>query len=331
MAHFLHAGILACQLGQRASSGQHGHSGRIDLAGYDPEEKVGQLLLVGFEGAALEDDSPIYDLIANYHIGGVVLLAENNNFTSEDTLTQAETLINDLQALEWAGANPVTDPENPEVVTGSAYIPLLVGISQSGNGAPDDQLLNQWVYSPSQMAIGATWDVDWRPRLVENLGSELSALGFNLFIGPSLDVLETTSGEAAGYIGSIPLAAILLVGELGQAYISGLHAGSDNRLLVIAQNFPGTGNSDRSPDDEVATVRKSLDQLTQIELAPFFSVTSLVAGDPGRIDGVMVSHIRYQGFQGNIRATTKPISFDSNALQAIMAQPALRTGARREA
>ncbi len=100
---------------------------------------------------------------------------------------------------------------------------------------------------------------------------------------------------------------------------------------VIAQNFPGTGNSDRSPDDEVATVRKSLDQLTQIELAPFFSVTSLAAGDPGRIDGVMVSHIRYQGFQGNIRATTKPISLTQMLCRRSWPNRRLRTGARREA
>ncbi len=49
-------------------------------------------------------------------------------------------------------------------------IPLLVGISQSGNGAPDDQLLNQWVYSPSQMAIGATWDVDLATQVGETWG-----------------------------------------------------------------------------------------------------------------------------------------------------------------
>ena len=289
-----------------------------------PEERVGQLFLVGFDGSILEIGSPIYDLIVNHHIGGVVLLAENNNFTSDDTLNQVKTLINDLQTIEWSDANPETDPENPDETAASAYVPLMVGISQSGNGTPGDQLLNQLVYSPSQMALGATWDADLAMQVGENLGSELSSLGFNLFIGPSLDVLETTSGEAAGYIGVNTFGGDpYWVGELGQAYISGLHTGSDNRLLVVAQNFPGTGNSDRSPEDEVATVRKSLEQLTQIELAPFFSVTSLGVDDPGRIDGVMVSHIRYQGFQGNIRATTKPISFDSNALQQIMAQPAL--------
>lgn len=36
-------------------------------------------------------------------------------------------------------------------------------------------------------------------------------------------------------------------------------------------------------------------------------------------DGLLVSHIRYQGFQGdNIRSTTKPVSFDPSALTQIM-------------
>ena len=289
-----------------------------------PEEKVGQLFLVSFEGSTLEPDSAIYDLIANRHIGGVVLTAENNNFSSADTLSQVQSLITDLQSLEWTGANPEPDPEGAELAAADAYVPLLVGISQSGNGAPGDQLLDPLVYSPSQMAIGASWDVDLAAQVGENLGRELSSLGFNLFLGPNLDVLEATNGEAAGYLGVNTFGGDpFWVGQIGKAYISGLHTGSDNRMLVVAQNFPGTGNSDRSPEEEVATVRKSLEQLTQIELAPFFSVTSPAKGDPTRVDGVMVSHIRYQGFQGNIRATTKPISFDSNALQAIMAQPAL--------
>jgi len=321
---FLLLAFLVASLGNAPVQARPASGAESILQDLTPEERVGQLFLVGFDGATLEMDSPIYDLIANYHIGGVVLLAENNNFTSDDSLTQVATLVNDLQMLEWSGANPEVDSENPDVLSSAAYVPLLVGISQSGNGAPGDQLLSQMVYSPSQMALGATWDADLAVKVGENLGSELSALGFNLFIGPSLDVLESTSGEAAGYIGVNTFGGDpYWVGELGQAYIRGLHTGSDNRLLVIAQNFPGTGNSDRSPEDEVATVRKSLEQLTQIELAPFFSVTSLAVNDPGRIDGVMVSHIRYQGFQGNIRATTKPISFDSNALQEIMAQPAL--------
>jgi len=38
-------------------------------------------------------------------------------------------------------------------------------------------------------------------------------------------------------------------------------------------------------------------------------------------DALLVSHIRYLGFQGNIRATTRPISFDQSALAQILEIP----------
>jgi len=173
---------------------------------------------------------------------------------------------------------------------------------------------------PSQMAIGSTWDLGLASQVGEVLGRELSSLGVNLLLGPNLDVLETENSEAAASLGVNTYGGDpFWVGEMGKSFITGLHTGSDDRVLVVAQNFPGTGNSDRSPESEVATVRKSLEQLKQIELAPYFAVTDLNVDDPARVDAVMVSHIRYQGFQGNIRATTRPISFDSTAFQQLMA------------
>ena len=50
------------------------------LASMTPEERVGQLFLATFQGTNTNPESQIYDLIANHHIGGVVMLAENDNF-----------------------------------------------------------------------------------------------------------------------------------------------------------------------------------------------------------------------------------------------------------
>jgi len=36
------------------------------------------------------------------------------------------------------------------------------------------------------------------------------------------------------------------------------------------------------------------------------------------VDGLMVSAIRFQGLQGNIRATTMPVNFDQNALEQLL-------------
>lgn len=286
------------------------------------EEKIGQLFLVTFTGTDIQEDTPIYDLITEQHIGGVILLAENNNFSSEDTAAQTSALTESLQRIEWESSANVIDIEDTGNTTAPAYVPLLIGTRQLGNGYPGDEILKGLTPLPSQMALGASWNLDLAYQSGEVLGSELNSLGINLYLGPNLDVLENASSEYSSSLGVNTYGGDpFWVGEMGKSFISGIHTGSDNRMLVVAQNFPGTGNSDRSPEFEVATVRKSLEQLKQIELAPYFTVTVPEVGDPGRVEAVMVSHIRYQGFQGNIRATTRPISFDSNAFQQIMSLP----------
>jgi len=79
------------------------------------------------------------------------------------------------------------------------------------------------------------------------------------------------------------------------------------------------------PEEEVATVRKSLEQLKQIELLPFYAVTGNAPSQAATVDGLLASHIRYQGFQGNIRATTRPVSFDPQAFTQLMSLPEFAT------
>lgn len=292
------------------------------LASMTPEERVGQLFLVTFQGTDTNPESEIYDLIANRHVGGVVLLAENDNFLgAPETVPMAHQLITDLQSIEarTTEATPVADTASQE--EGQIYVPLFIGISQEGDGVPHDQILSGLTPLPSAMAIGATWKPEMSRQIGAVLGSELSALGFNLLLGPSLDVIESPNPSAQIDLGTRTFGGDpFWVGEMGKAYISGLHAGSNSRMVVVAKHFPGRGSSDRAPEEEVPTVRKSLEQLKQIELPPFFAVTN--AAEPSSmVDGLLVSHIRYQGFQGNIRATTRPVSFDASALSMIIALP----------
>jgi len=285
------------------------------------EERVGQLALVTFDGTDVGPGTPIYTLITEHHVGGVVLLAENDNFVAPpQTAAEAYRLISELQTAEWNYSQ--IDQVNP--VTGDKvryeYVPLFVGISQEGGGPGYDQILDGLTPMPSPMAIGATWDPSLARQAGQIMGQELSALGFNLYFGPPLDVLDSVDRAASSdtqthVFGGDPY----WVAEMGRAYVSGLRSGSNGHLLVAAKHFPGRGSADRSPEDEVATVRKSLEQLKQIELTPFFAVTNNVPASPESTDAILVSHIRYQGFQGNIRVTTRPVSFDAQALGQILA------------
>ena len=44
---------------------------------------------------------------------------------------------------------------------------------------------------PSPMALGATWKPDDAFNVGKVVGTELAAVGVNLLLGPSLDVLDT--------------------------------------------------------------------------------------------------------------------------------------------
>jgi beta-N-acetylhexosaminidase len=308
---------------------------QIMLDKMTPEERVGQLFLVSFPGSKVDEKSHIEELITRYHVGGVVLRAANDNFVAApETVSAAYQLISQLQDIEMQASmiqpsGTETSPLTSEPVATAIpanYIPLFTGISQNGDGYPNDQILDGLTPLPDSMALGAAWDPTLAEQVGQVAGQELAAIGFNLYFGPSLDVLETPettlmNGLDANVFGGDPY----WVGVMGSAYITGLHNGSDSRMLVIADHFPGRGSADRPPGKEPATVRKSLEQLKQIELAPFFAVTGSAQNLQSTVDGLLVSHIRYQGFQGNIRSTTRPVSFDPQALSQILSLPAFST------
>ncbi len=278
------------------------------------EEKVGQVFLVTFTGSDLGPKSDIAELIKEYRVGGVMLLASNHNFTNgEDTPRQVAELVNVLQSIAFS--QPISGT--------TTAIPLFVAVTQEGDGFPYTQITGGVTAVPNNMALGATWNVDNAEKIGEIVGRELAAMGINLLLGPSLDVLDNPRPGLKGDLGTRVFGGDpYWVGKFGQAYIRGVHQGGEGRVAVVAKHFPGLGGSDRRADEEVATVQKSLQELRKIELAPFFAVTQFRKDDPQAVaDALMTSHIRYRGFQGNIRQLTRPISFDPQALQALMALP----------
>jgi beta-N-acetylhexosaminidase len=99
--------------------------------------------------------------------------------------------------------------------------------------------------------------------------------------------------------------------------------GAANQVAVVAKHFPGHGGAPRRPDQEVPTIRKSLEELVNFDLVPFFAVTGHAPNALTTADALLASHIRFQGFQSNIRQNTQPLSFDATALGELLALPQL--------
>ncbi|MEM7345766.1 MAG: glycoside hydrolase family 3 N-terminal domain-containing protein, partial [Chloroflexota bacterium] len=276
------------------------------------EEKVGQLFIVPFVGDTAHPDSDVWQLITEYKVGGIILLAANSNFNNDASAPQQITeLVNTLQTTAFHTNN----------------IPLFIALDHEGDDYPYTRITRGVTPLPSQMALCATWNTEHAEGLGQIVGEELSAMGVNMLLGPSLDVLQDPRPTGRGDIGiRVYGGDPYWVSRLGRAYIRGVHIGSEGDIVTVAKHFPGHGGSDRLPDNEIATVDKSLQELQRIELPPFFYVTADLAEDPlGRTDALMSSHIRYRGFQGDIRQFTAPISFDADGMTTLLNLPEIAT------
>ena len=278
-------------------------------------------------------------LIRDYHVGGIILSPANGNFVNAkgaNTPRQIATFVNQLQGLAYnyllPPAHALPPLGEPDALTATLaqsdvlqlaadanphapLIPLLIGIEQLGDGFPDSSLRRAFTPLPSQMALGATWN----PTLVETVGqivgAELGAVGINLLLGPTLDVVDQPRTDAVGSLGIQSFGGDpYWVSRLGSAYISGIHQGSNNNVATIARHFPGQGDIDRLPNQEMATVQKSEAELRRTALPPFLTVTRqnspllVVDGNPAAVDGLMTSHMRFSAFQGNGTGRIPPFS-----------------------
>jgi beta-N-acetylhexosaminidase len=293
--------------------------------GMTPEQRVGQLFVVTFQGDDVQFDSDIVDLITNYHVGGVVLSPRAGNFSNArgvDTPRQVAVLTNQLQAAAYGVLLPAKNALQPVPLAPwpprgvftylpdvtdvtPTNLPLLIGVVQAGDDLPMTALRRGFTPLPSPMALGASWNRAQVTEVGSVVGRELQAVGFNVLLGPALDVfnpqgLDKVNGLGLATFGSNPY----WVGQLGRAYIEGVHAGSEGRLATVVSSFPGQGSADRVPTEEVATLQSSQTELRLRDLAPFVVVTrqpsTIIdpAGDPGATDILMTSHMRYTGLQG---------------------------------
>ncbi len=290
------------------------------LSQMTPEHKLGQLVLVSFPGTDVSEDSDIAALISDYGLGGVLLTPENGNFgdvpiAPGDLLSMTQQ----LQMLAWQASQiPVVRPE-ADAAQVRPYFPLLIAVEAHTAGLPVTAFISETTVLPTSMALGAAWRRDLAEITGRVMGNELAAQGINLLLGPDLDVLYTPRPGDASDLGTDSFGSDpFWVGELGKAYIQGLHRGGEGRMQVVPRHMPGLGSTDRVLREEVPTVQRTLSQLRQIELAPFASVAAGTPGELAVVDAFLVTHIRYRGFLGNIRQTTPPISLDAQALQSVI-------------
>ena len=241
------------------------------------EEKVGQLLMAGFEGTEPGGDDTVF--LQDYQVGGLILFGRN--IESAEQLT---ALTNGLKTLN------------------GDQIPLLIGVDQEGGLV--DRMPPEVHRTPGAYAVGSTSDWDQGRALGAALAAECAGFGFHLDFAPVLDVWSNPDNTVIGKraFGS----DWKVVSGFGAAVSNALQAAG---VIPVVKHFPGHGDTVVDSHMGLPVVDKSLEDLSLQELPPFRDLISGGETPSGRaeaVPAVMVAHILMTQLDPDLPASLSP-------------------------
>lgn len=228
------------------------------LAAMTVEEKMGQLLIGGFEGTEIGDQAT--RLVQEYQVGGLILYGRNIAGAG-----QLVTLTNGLKALNGDG------------------IPLFLSVDQEGGGV--DRMPPEVRRTPGAYCVGQTGSVPAAQSYGDVLAAECAAFGLNLDFAPVLDVWSNPGNTVIGQRAFS--ADARTVAGLGPAAARRM---MDQGIIPAVKHFPGHGDTVVDSHVGLPVVDKSLEELEETELIPFRAAIQS-AGTDGQVPAVMVAHI----------------------------------------
>ena len=150
-------------------------------SGVSLKEKIGQMLLIGFEGKTIDAQSPIAKAIEENNIGGVILFDYNSRTKQFDynisSPEQVKLLNQQLQSVTTI-ANIAHHRRN---------LPLLISVDYEGGMV--NRLKEEYGF-PSTLSAKTMgkMPIDAVNKLASTMADTLTTSGFNLDFAPVLDV-----------------------------------------------------------------------------------------------------------------------------------------------
>ena len=217
---------------------------QADVAPVDPveeilstmtlEEKVGQMMMVGFYGTEINDDV-IYSLNA-FHFGGIIFFDRNL-----EGVAQSKKLADDISAAA------------------NQKLPLLFAIDEEGGRVARGRSFLE--VAPSQEEIGLSGDPEVAKYWARHNAQILRSIGMNINLAPVADVgsRDTRSfGDNAQVVANFVDAA-------ANGYES-------ENFLYTLKHFPGIGKSKIDPHKDVSSVEVDKATLEAEDLPPFVQI-----------------------------------------------------------
>ena len=245
------------------------------LRGLTLEQKLGQLMMVTFEGTDLGPASSAQ--LQQRHIGNVVLLG--GNIQSPEQLAR---LTDQIKAKTRATTNGI-DPILAVDQEGGQVRRLRAAGFESAT-LPEAALMGLGTAENTELWGAAT-------------GRDLQRAGMSMDLAPVFDVNDNPANPVIAGYGRAFATTPEAVSRHALAFMQGLQG---ERVMSVAKHFPGHGSTWVDSHVALPHVTKSLAQLNAVELPPFRD--AIAAG----VDAVMVAHIVYDAWDAERPSSLSP-------------------------
>lgn len=227
------------------------------------ERKIAQMLLLGFPGETITEESPISEAIRYYGIGGVVLFDNNVDLgVTERNITGPAQLRQLTAALKAASATP-----------------LFIAVDQEGGIVT--RLKDRYGFPSTLSAayLGGKNDQQLTRTSSEALAATLKEYSFNLNLAPVVDVNVNSENPIIAMKERSFSAKPELVAAHASEFIKGHHK---HQIVTCLKHFPGHGSS---RDDSHLGLVDVTRTWSEAELQPYRSLIK-----DGLADMVMTAH-----------------------------------------
>lgn len=237
-----------------------------------PEEKVGQLMMVGILAPTFDQDASWQ--LSQYPMGNIILF--DRNMESKD---QVKALTKDIN----------------DHITKTTGVKPFIAVDQEGGQVL--RMRNDFPAVPSEAEIGKTGDPGEAKKWAVTTGQALKELGINVNFAPVIDL-----GSSAERSYSDDPDTVIAFGK--EAVAGYKEAGIWSSL----KHFPGIGKVKTDPHIDGDSVTASRDMLDQQDLRPFAELIPQIDDDKTFI---MVSNVTFPALDPNLPAcVSKPIMTD---------------------
>lgn len=253
------------------------------VAGMALQDKIGQMLIVGFHGQSIAASPELATMVGTYHVGGVVLLEANAHDPG-----QLSTLTTELQSL---------------ATSSGARVPLFIAINHEGGIVV--RITEGVTGFPGNMAVAATGRPEYAHVSAALAARELRAMGVNMNLAPVLDVNDNPLNPVIGVRSFGEDASF--VATYGQLAVKG---SQDNGVIAVAKHFPGHGSVGVDSHGGLPVLEVSTAELWEHELVPFAG--AIRQG----VAGIMTAHVAVPALDD----TGRPATLSPQVLTGLLRQ-----------